>query len=117
MDPRRAATERNAHFTRGPRFFRAGGDVMFEFVIDATNVIGPRKANDGDRRNYAAAWAHFSERDEPLVEPPRHDAEEIKPIDVAHVEAIRNPAQEHDQGQPRAKRPYVRRKPLLSEGI
>ena len=37
-------TERDAIPARGARFFRHGEAVMFEFVIDHTNRIGPRPA-------------------------------------------------------------------------
>lgn len=59
MDPRRAMTERNAHYTKGPRFFREDGVVMFEFVIDAGNVLGPRPANKSDSLKHDEAWAAF----------------------------------------------------------
>lgn len=67
MDPRRAQTERNAHFTRGPRFFRGPEAVMFEFVIDAGNVIGPRPATKADQAKHPAAWREF-EIDIPPIE-------------------------------------------------
>jgi hypothetical protein len=63
MDPRRTLTERNAHFTRGPRFSRVGDVVMFEFVIDAGNVIGPRPATDADKAKHEGAWREFNTAD------------------------------------------------------
>lgn len=90
MDPRRAQIERNAHFTRGPRFFREGEGLMFEFIIDASNVVGPRPATEGDKRNHLEAWEAFEEDEPRLV------------------------ATEHHQGQP-AKRAYHRRKSLPDE--
>lgn len=104
MDPRRAQVERNAHFTRGPRFFREGEAVLFEFVIDATNVLGPRPANDGDRRIHAEAWREFS-RGEALavLAAPNDDA-------VFVSEPVYQAVLDHIQGPP-AKRAYNRRKP------
>lgn len=96
MDPRRAAVERNAHFTRGPRFFREGDRLMFEFVIDATNTLGPRPANDGDKRTHSEAWREFERLDVPPPPEP----------DIAVVE--------YGPGQPAPKRAY-RRKALVSE--
>lgn len=100
MDPRRAQVERNAHFTRGPRFFREGDQVMFEFVIDAGNVIGPRAATKGDSEKHAEAWTAFT-RSESLSALAREDAELL--------DAPVNPVVEQVQGQP-TKRAYNRRK-------
>lgn len=67
------STERAAHFTPGPRFFRDGDDVMFEFVIDGSNVIGPRKATDADKEKHSRAWAELNgeilPEEEPAVPP------------------------------------------------
>lgn len=97
MDPRRAQTERNAHFTRGPRFFCDADVVQFEFVIDAGNVIGPRPATKADQVKHAEAWGAF-EAEQPVEE----DAPAAAIDDQAQV-----------QGPP-AKRAY-RRKPLVDE--
>lgn len=98
MDPRRAAIRRNAHFTRGAKFFRDDeGAVMFEFVIDGLNSLGPRPAHDGDRRSHAEAWAAF-------------EASDVAPIEA---ETFEIPAvTEQSPGQP--KRAYRRK--ALTEG-
>lgn len=100
MDPRRAQVERNAHFTRGPRFFCDGDVVQFEFVIDAGNVIGPRPATNADKTKHAEAWGEF---------------EAVNPqVDDEDVPAPATDDQAQVQGPP-AKRAYVRRKPLVDE--
>lgn len=101
MDPRRAMTERNAHFTRGPRFYREAGAVMFEFVIDAGNMIGPRLANKPDSEKHPEAWSAFT-RAEALADLAREDAVEI-------LGAPLNAAVEQIEGPP-IKRAYTRRK-------
>jgi hypothetical protein len=60
MDPRRAATERNMIPTVGPVFYRDGGEVMFRFIIDSGNVVGPRPATRRDQEQHAAAWSAFA---------------------------------------------------------
>jgi hypothetical protein len=63
MDVRRARSERNMLPLVGPSFFRDGEAVLFQFVIDPGNVIGPRPATDADKIKHAAAWAVFGESD------------------------------------------------------
>ena len=46
----------------GPRFFRGeDGHPMFEFVIDSSNVIGPRVATRGDQDKHVGAWRMFAD--------------------------------------------------------
>lgn len=59
MDP----LERDITVARGPRFFRDGDALMFEFVIDPTNRIGPRPATARDRADHAEAYRLFSSAD------------------------------------------------------
>lgn len=59
MDPRRASTERNMLPQVGASFFRDGDAVMFTFVIDSGNVIGPRPATRADQETHAGAWEAF----------------------------------------------------------
>ncbi|WP_165830735.1 hypothetical protein [Phenylobacterium soli] len=33
---------------------------MFAFVIDPTNVLGPRKATEADAKNHPEAWERFT---------------------------------------------------------
>jgi hypothetical protein len=60
MDPRRAQTERNALPQVGATFSREDGTVMFTFVIDPGNVLGPRPATRADQQAHAGAWAAFT---------------------------------------------------------
>lgn len=60
MDPRRASTERNMLPDVGPVFFRENGEVMFRFVIDSGNVVGPRPATRRDQDQHPAAWSAFA---------------------------------------------------------
>lgn len=64
---------------REARFYREGDEVMFHFIIDEGNVIGPRPATKRDKWNHAAAWRAFSAL----------DAEEDA-ADVAVLEAARD---------------------------
>lgn len=58
------ALDRNITVARGARFFRSdAGEVMFEFVLDPTNRIGPREATAKDRANHAEAYRAFSSAD------------------------------------------------------
>lgn len=54
-------TERQSHFVHGPRFFMENGTIMFEFVIDHGNVIGPRPATQADYDKHKAAVDDFME--------------------------------------------------------
>lgn len=51
--------ERLAVYEHGPRFFEQDGETMFEFRIDAGNVIGPRKATPADQKKHAKVWDAF----------------------------------------------------------
>lgn len=62
-------SERNALPSIGPRFYRdePEGPVMFIFVIDGGNVVGPRPATKMDSVNHHLAWAEFTREIAPLV--------------------------------------------------
>lgn len=60
MDPRRANTERNMLPAVGPKFYREGDAVLFVFVIDPGNVMGPRPATRADQEKHASAWSAFA---------------------------------------------------------
>lgn len=52
--------DRNPAPVLGAQFSRdADGVEMFTFVIDASNVIGPRKATDEDCAKHAEAYRAF----------------------------------------------------------
>ncbi len=48
--------ERDAMPDRGAHFWVEDGEVMFRFVIDSGNVIGPRKATKADAEKHPLAW-------------------------------------------------------------
>lgn len=75
MEQRKSTTERAAHYTFGARFFKDGDDLMYEFVIDSGNVIGPRPATDADKEKYPREWAEFN--GDPL---PAEPASAIPPV-------------------------------------
>jgi hypothetical protein len=53
-------SERVAYTTPGPAFLRdEDGTVLFRFVNDARNVIGPRPATTRDQENHPGAWSEF----------------------------------------------------------
>lgn len=113
MDPRRALVERNAHFTRGPRFFRESGVVMFEFVIDAGNVLGPRPATEADYEKHGEAAAAFKRADA-LTELARSDADLLEPAPVLVGRSLADTLpreQEHVHGQPGGQQARRGRKP------
>lgn len=58
-----SALERNAYPVPGPKFERVDGEVLFSFVIDSSNVIGPRPASQADKEKHAGAWVEFSARE------------------------------------------------------
>jgi len=59
MDPRQALTERDMLPSVGAAFFLEEEAVLFRFVIDQGNIIGPRRATRGDQERHAGAWAAF----------------------------------------------------------
>ena len=44
----------------GPLFFRRDGVTYFQFTVDASSVIGPRKATEQDQIEHPAAWEQFA---------------------------------------------------------
>lgn len=60
MDPRTAKTERDMLPAVGAAFWREGETVMFRFVIDPGNVVGPRPATRADQQKHAGAWSAFA---------------------------------------------------------
>lgn len=52
--------ERDVLVKVGPHFERrADGEVLFSFVVDPNNIVGPRKATEADKQQHAEAWARF----------------------------------------------------------
>lgn len=53
---------RDAGAAPGPKFERnPDGDVLFTFVIDGSNVLGPRAATAADQAAHPGAWRLFCE--------------------------------------------------------
>lgn len=49
----------------GPHFLLGSdGAVLFKFVVDVNNILGPRVASDADKATHPEAWARF-ERENP----------------------------------------------------
>lgn len=79
------AIERNVIPSRGARFFREGGEILFEFVIDPTNIIGPRKAKERDSVDHAEAWGLFLQS---VADEPQDDAKAAPEAPEALPEVI-----------------------------
>lgn len=59
-DSVRAKAERNVLPKIGASFFLdPDGEVLFQYVADASSVIGPRPATEADKASHAGAWAAF----------------------------------------------------------
>jgi hypothetical protein len=56
-----AAIDRGAGIPRGPLFFRQGEDLMFQYGVDASNALGPRKAKPSDQADHPGAYNTFLE--------------------------------------------------------
>lgn len=52
--------ERNVGAQRGATFFREGGELKFQFVVDPGTVVGPRAATERDKVQHAQAWEAYS---------------------------------------------------------
>jgi hypothetical protein len=53
--------ERDAIPSIGPQFLEIDGETHFRFVIDPTNIIGPRKATKADKVEHEGAWLAYNE--------------------------------------------------------
>lgn len=45
----------------GAHFLKDGDEVMFKFVVDPNNVIGPVKATDQHKEQYPIEWEAFTQ--------------------------------------------------------
>ena len=83
-------SERNALPSVGAAFWREAGAVLFTFVIDPGNVIGPRAATQGDQEKHPGAWAAFlrSEERSPLDRDAKDGAGGSLKADLAEAAAI-----------------------------
>ena len=109
MDPRRAQTERNMLPRVGATFYLDDErQVMFQFVVDTSNILGPRPATRADQEKHPGAWAAFaaaegvSSLDRDAKDGPGGSLPVESPSQAALVEAV-TPA------EPREKRRYTRR--------
>lgn len=60
MSGMQAQTERDMLPKVGATFFRDDeGDLLFQFVVDSSNIIGPRPATRADQDKHPAAWNSF----------------------------------------------------------
>lgn len=102
-------TERNMLPQRGASFFRdPDGQVLFQFVVDTSNVIGPRKATKADTEKHTEAWSRFAYDETPKPIPTRV-------VSRAEYDEAVSPSQERSQGRPEASEP-VQRKTLRLKG-
>lgn len=76
-----AVTERAAVVEKGPRFWREGDAVMFQFVIDGGNIIGPRPAVKADSEKHREAFDVFLHDD--LAARQAEDAADTAALDAA----------------------------------
>ncbi len=53
--------ERDVGFKPGPQFLEVGGVTCFQFVLDSSNIVGPRKATKADKEEHRGAWQTFNE--------------------------------------------------------
>ena len=53
-------SERNIGFSRGPLFFERDGETLFQFTLDSSSVVGPRKATRADKEEHKGAWETFN---------------------------------------------------------
>jgi hypothetical protein len=84
MDTTRARAERDVLPARGASFLLEDGVLMFKFVIDTANTIGPRPAKPADAERYPAEWAAFKSAAPELIEPgPAPPAEDPAPVEAA----------------------------------
>ena len=52
-------TDRDVGAVRGASFWHDGESLMFRYVIDENNVVGPRPATEADAKAHPQAWAEF----------------------------------------------------------
>jgi len=55
------SVERNVGFSAGPLFLERGGEVLFQYTMDSSSVVGPRKATQADKDEHKGAWEAFNE--------------------------------------------------------
>lgn len=101
--------ERNAMPEKGASFSREAGEVLFQFVIDAGNIVGPRPATKLDSERYPLEWAQFVAGETPPAPKPG-------PVEIRPPAAPETVVQEKDLSayealiEPKPKRAYARRK-------
>ena len=53
-------SERNIGFSRGPLFLEKDGVTMFQYTLDSSSIVGPRKATQADKDEHKGAWEAFN---------------------------------------------------------
>lgn len=112
-----ARSERNAMPVKGARFWREDGEVVFEFVIDAGNVIGPRPASKSDSEKHPEAWLAFTRGEEaasvigPEVLSDREPEPPAEPVTAVEEKDMSGFAERLEPAPPvlRQKRKYTRK--------
>jgi len=54
------SVERNVGFSAGPLFLERDGEILFQYTMDSSSVVGPRKATQADKDEHKGAWELFS---------------------------------------------------------
>lgn len=96
----------------GAHFFRADDGVMFQFVIDPGNVIGPRPATKPDSEKYPEEWARFlADNIEPEPPPAVVQPLPVEPEEIATAAVVEggDPTPPAETVEERVKRKYTRR--------
>lgn len=88
------------------------GAAMFRFVVDASNVIGPRRATKRDQAEYPGEWARFeagrAKADQPLGTDRDGDGHKGGGLPDSSERAAH---QHHKRHEPPTVKEPVRRKP------
>lgn len=112
MDPRSATTERNMLPSVGPVFFREGDDVLFQFVIDPGNIVGPRLARAQDVRAHGEAFQAFCSEHGPCSEAEMLAMGFQQPVSAT----VAAPESTQESQRPAEAAPKVARKPRKKAG-
>lgn len=115
-----ARSERNALPVKGASFWRESGEVIFQFVIDPGNVIGPRPAMKADSEKHPEAWAAFTKGEafSPVIGPevlndrdrePEPAGEPLTAVAEKDMDGFAERIEPLKAAPPRQKRKYTRK--------
>lgn len=111
-----ALSERDAHPARGAKFWRGDdGSVLFQFVIDGGNIIGPRPATLADSQKHGDAWSEFVRSGEYVPAPEASEEVASEAAPAAEPDDQFTVAEEQVSGQPEEE--PVRRKTLRLKAV